>query len=161
MRWTLPTLIDTLYRNGLDLDLAGEIVGNTYYVTQGDENFSVDAQGPSPHLAVGPYAVWESIRGVYPQDAPTHAGADARSLVAALRGSKGTLDDVIFRPGLTSPVIVAAVQRTVAAIREGYVVTPETVDDSPDQLRQVEHTRRELDRTAGIVGNLFDTMFRQ
>lgn len=161
MRWTIPTLIDTLYRNGLDINLAATIVTRAYAVTQGDESFYWGSFGDPASIIVGPYALYEVCRGLYPSDAPTHAGADARTIVAALRAPGADLHEIVDLSFPSSPMVDDAVSRAVSFIQAGGIVQATTIDDSAAQLQASADLTDRVARQAAIVGPLFDTMFRQ
>lgn len=160
-RWTVPTLVSTLTLNGLTLDTAADVVRATYPLTLGAEDFDNDRHRVSVIRFVGPYGIVSTVRGKYPQDSPTHAGSDSRSISAAYRANGGNLAPIIGMVRWTDPIVDDAVQRTVDYLRAGGIVTPEQVDTNLDGLRSVEQTNRRITDQAAIVGPLFDTMFRQ
>lgn len=160
MRWTIPTLVDTLHRNGLPLDKAGDIVAATYGLTGGDEDFDLRCTHFPAVRSEGPYAIWSTVRGDHPSDAPTHAGADARSIVAALRDPDMQLDDVVDISSPPNLLVIEAVGRAVTFIQAGGLVAPTQVDTNSDLLARAQQQGRRITDQAAIVGPLFDTMFR-
>jgi len=152
MRWTIPTLLQQLVDQGVRPGRAADIVTVSYPDTRGDTFYRWQDPTDPTRVAVGVYALWNSLRGDQSPLSGTKVSDDARTIGQFGRLNGWKLEEIVKFSTKPDYVISQIAQQAASMIANGDYFQPREVE--PDD--PLESLPAQLARGIAVADGAWD-----
>lgn len=157
MRWTIPTLMQQLADAGLPNHVAADIVVATYPETHGDTFYRWADTAAPEKIAVGVYAIWNSLRGDQSPLGGTKVSDDARTIAQFWRLNRRDQFASVRVTDKPDYVIRRIADGVMSAWGEGDYFHPREVEPDRDpagRIAEIQSSLRRLDGSADYIASI-------